>query len=474
MKITWKLFFSTVITMIVTFCLAGYFLISALFQSGYEQAVDGAINVDQLFLHEFGNYMVGVSKEENADRHIGTLADELLMENIQVHIQKEDGTVLYSNTSFPEHEIDVKAEAEGMTRRLVNYEGNYYIQVKNRVTVEDMVYQAVLFHDVTDLFVKREEEIRIYHRFLVLFLLLDGLVSLILAGCIVRPIKKISRSAGQIAGGDLEHRIRIRGRDEISRLGSDFNRMADSLAGKIQELEDAAKRQEEFIGSFAHELKTPLTSIIGYADLLRSNRQTEEQQFLCANYIFKEGKRLETLSFRLLDLIVLEKSELHLCKINAVDFLQQIQGMLMPVMESKGKKLVVSAEEGILWGEPELLHSVFINLADNAAKSTATTIMLKGKRMDKEYEIEVCDNGQGIPEEELSRITEAFYMVDKSRSRRQGGAGLGLAICQKILDLHEAAMNFESRQGEGTWVKIRFPANVADAADIEKAEEEEG
>ncbi len=472
MKITWKLFFSTVITMIVTFCLAGYFLISALFQSGYEQAVDGAINVDQLFLHEFGNYMVGVSKEENVDRHIGALANELLMENIQVHIKKEDGTVLYSNTSFPEHEIEAEAETEGMTRRLVNYEGNYYIQVKSRVTVEDMEYQAVLFHDVTDLFVKREEEIQIYHRFLILFLILDGLVSLILAGCIVRPIKKISRSAGRIAGGDLDHRIRIRGGDEISRLGSDFNYMADSLAGKIQELKDAAKRQEEFIGSFAHELKTPLTSIIGYADLLRSNRQTEEQQFLCANYIFKEGKRLETLSFRLLDLIVLEKSELHLCKINAVDFLQEIQGMLMPVMESKGKKLVVSAEEGTLRGEPELLHSVFINLADNAAKSAATEIVLKGKALENEYEIVVCDNGQGIPEEELVRITEAFYMVDKSRSRRQGGAGLGLAICQKSLDLHEAALNFESRQGEGTWVKIRFPANVADTADYEKAEEE--
>ena len=474
MKITWKLFFSTVITMIVTFCLAGYFLISALFQSGYEQAVDGAINVDQLFLHEFGNYMVGVSKEENVDRHIGTLADELLVENIQVHIKKEDGTVLYSNTWFPENEIEMKADTEGMTRRLVNYAGNYFIQVKSRVTVEDMVYQAVLFHDVTDLFVKREEEIQIYHRFLILFLLLDGLVSLILAGCIVRPIKKISRSAGRIAGGDLEHRIRIRGGDEISRLGSDFNRMADSLAGKIQELEDAAERQEEFIGSFAHELKTPLTSIIGYADLLRSNRQTEEQQFLCANYIFKEGKRLETLSFRLLDLIVLEKSELHLSKMNAVDFLQEIQGMLMPVMENKGKELVVSAEEGILWGEPELLNSVFINLADNAAKSAATEIVLRGKALADGYEIEVCDNGQGIPEEELVRITEAFYMVDKSRSRRQGGAGLGLAICQKILDLHEAEMIFECRQGEGTRVKIRFPANIVDSGEIAETEEAEG
>lgn len=474
MKITWKLFFSTVITMIVTFCLAGYFLISALFQSGYEQAVDGAINVDQLFLHEFGNYMVGVFKEENVDRHIGALADELLVENIQVHIKKEDGTVLYSNTWFPENEIEMKADTEGMTRRLVNYAGNYFIQVKSRVTVEDMVYQAVLFHDVTDLFVKREEEIQIYHRFLILFLLLDGLVSLILAGCIVRPIKKISRSAGRIAGGDLEHRIRIRGGDEISRLGSDFNRMADSLAGKIQELEDAAERQEEFIGSFAHELKTPLTSIIGYADLLRSNRQTEEQQFLCANYIFKEGKRLETLSFRLLDLIVLEKSELHLSKMNAVDFLQEIQGMLMPVMENKGKELVVSAEEGILWGEPELLNSVFINLADNAAKSAATEIVLRGKALADGYEIEVCDNGQGIPEEELVRITEAFYMVDKSRSRRQGGAGLGLAICQKILDLHEAEMIFESRQGEGTRVKIRFPANIVDSGEIAETEEAEG
>ena len=463
MKITWKLFFSTVITMIVTFCLAGYFLISALFQSGYEQAVDGAINVDQLFLHEFGNYMVGVSKEEDADRQIAVLADELLMENIQVHIQKEDGTILYSNTSFPKNKIEVKAEAEGMTRRLVNYEGNYYIQVKSRVTVEDIVYQAVLFHDVTDLFIKRQEEIQIYHRFLILFLLLDGLVSLILAGCIVRPIKKISRSAGRIAGGDLEHRIRIRGGDEISRLGADFNRMADSLAGKIQELEDAAERQEEFIGSFAHELKTPLTSIIGYADLLRSQSLSREDEAEAATYIFSEGRRLEHLSLKLLDIFVSKHESFTLTKASPSDIITNLVSHLKPVLAKDQVMLQCACEDGYCMLDTDFFGSLLVNLIENARKALTEggTICVYSVMTAQGCQIKVSDNGRGIPQTALSHITEAFYRVDKSRSRAQGGAGLGLTLCAEIARMHHGTISFESEENRGTTVIVELKGGLA-------------
>ncbi len=458
MKITWKIFLSTVLTMMTTFCLAGYFLISILFQSGYEQAVDGAVDVSQLFLYEFGNYMVGISKEENAGRYIGEVVSKLLAENVQVQIREEKGDVMYSNITLKTEPADMEVSSAAAVKRLIKQEEGCYIQIKSPVMAEDTVYHTVLFFDVTDLFVKREDELRIYHRFLILFLILDGVVSMILAGAIVRPIRKISRSTGRIARGDLEHRIQVRGQDEISSLARDFNRMADSLYGKIQELEDAARRQEEFIASFAHELKTPLTSIIGYADLLRSNRQTEEGQFTCANYIFQEGRRLENLSLRLLDLIVLEKKSLSLSRVNASNFLLEMREMLKPVMEEKEKKLLISAEDCELFIEPDLIYSVLINLVDNAAKTSAEVIALAGKCGADGYEIEVSDDGQGIPADELARITEAFYMVDKSRSRRQGGAGLGLAICQKIMELHGAKMRFESTVGAGTRVTLEFPA----------------
>lgn len=458
MKITWKIFFSTVLAMTVTFCVAGWFLISAFFESGYDRAVNSAVDISRMFLRAFGNYMVTVSDEdEEIDRNIRALAADLREENIHIYIQEEEGTAVFSDVPFEADltntEVDTGKE---ITYLLVREGEEYYIQINSRIQVEDTGYHLVTFHNVTGLFHERQEHMRIYNRFLFWFLLMNGVISWILARIIVNPIRHISQSAKKIADGNLECRISISNQDEIGEMATNFNRMAEHLSGKILELEDAARRQEEFVGSFAHELKTPLTSIIGYADLLRSNQQTEEEQFVCANYIFHEGKRLEALSLRLLELIVLEKKELMLKRVRVAELFQEITGVMMPVMEENGIVFTAEADGGTLLVEPELICSVISNLIDNARKSGCQTIRLYGRREEGEYFIDVCDDGRGIPEEELERITEAFYMVDKSRSREQGGAGLGLAICSRIVELHQAELMFQSEIGKGTKARLKF------------------
>ncbi|MCM1245246.1 MAG: HAMP domain-containing histidine kinase [Roseburia sp.] len=458
MKITWKIFFSTVFAMTVTFCIAGWFLISAFFESGYERAVGSAVDVSRMFLRTFGNYMVTVSDEEKeTQRNISILAGELREENIHIYIKREDGTEVFSDVPFQAELTDADTGAgQELTYLLVKNGENYYIQINSSIQVEKVQYHLVTFHNVTGLFRERQEHLGIYNRFLLWFLLIDGIVSWILARIIVKPIRKISQSARKIADGNLECRISIRNQDEIGDMAVNFNRMAEHLSGKILELEDAARRQEEFVGSFAHELKTPLTSIIGYADLLRSNQYTEEEQFECANYIFHEGKRLESLSLRLLELIVLEKKELIRKKVRAEELIHRVAGVMVPVMEEEGVEFVFGADAGILFVEPELICSVITNLIDNARKSGCRIIRLCGKQEDGGYFIDVCDDGRGIPEKELERITEAFYMVDKSRSREQGGAGLGLAISSRIIELHRAELAFQSKVGEGTRVRLKF------------------
>ena len=119
-------------------------------------------------------------------------------------------------------------------------------------------------------------------------------------------------------------------------------------------------------------------------------------------------------------------------------------------------------DKGIIYGDEELLLSLFYNLLDNARKATDKGekgfVLLKGTALrDGGYEVKVVDNGRGIPKEEISRITEAFYMVDKSRSRREGGAGIGMALCQKIIKLHGGTLQIDSRPGEGTVMKVVFP-----------------
>ena len=123
-------------------------------------------------------------------------------------------------------------------------------------------------------------------------------------------------------------------------------------------------------------------------------------------------------------------------------------------MEKESVNLCVEAEPGYLMADMDLLKSVIFNLADNARKATSEKedayINIKGKKTKEKYIISVTDNGSGIPKEEVDKITEAFYMVDKSRAREQGGAGLGLALCKQIMEVHEGTMEIISKEGEGT------------------------
>jgi signal transduction histidine kinase len=252
--------------------------------------------------------------------------------------------------------------------------------------------------------------------------------------------------------------VNIQSGDEIGKLSKDFNKMAVKIEQMVEELKEASIRQEDFIGSFAHELKTPLTSMIGYADMLRSKKMDQEQIVTSANYIFEEGKRLESLSMKLMDLIVLKKADFKMKYVPARDFLYDIHGVMQPIMGKENIELQTVCEDAFLQVDPDLMKTVCINLLDNARKSMdrGGRILFSGEWEDENYTLSVQDTGKGMEHSELSKITEAFYMVDKSRARAQGGAGLGLAICSEIIKLHDADMVFESSPGNGTRVTIRL------------------
>lgn len=177
---------------------------------------------------------------------------------------------------------------------------------------------------------------------------------------------------------------------------------------------------------------------------------------MAANYIFEEGKRMEALSLKLLDIIVLKKQEFNKRRIHAADLLESVQGVVQPLLEEKQLDLVLSVQDGIITVEPDLIKTVCINVIDNAIKAMDNEgqILLSGENTADGYCIRIQDSGRGIPKEDLSKITEAFYMVDKSRSRARGGAGLGLALCSDIINLHQGELRFESELGVGTTVSI--------------------
>ncbi|MBQ7144028.1 MAG: HAMP domain-containing histidine kinase [Oscillospiraceae bacterium] len=236
------------------------------------------------------------------------------------------------------------------------------------------------------------------------------------------------------------------------------------LERSIENLEHLAARREEFIGSFAHELKTPLTAIIGYADMLRSKDMSPKSRFTAAGYIFSEGKRLEALSLKLMDIIVAGKQDFELRRFEIGYFLRTVAAVTVPSLSAEEITLDMRWEPGYIEVEPDLFKTLMINLVDNARKASRrnSVIELFAKVEDGGCAIYVRDHGRGMPREELAKITEPFYMIDKSRSRAQNGAGLGLALCQRIAELHETKLEYESELGVGTTVRVLVKGGADD------------
>ncbi|MBR5742609.1 MAG: sensor histidine kinase, partial [Clostridia bacterium] len=199
-----------------------------------------------------------------------------------------------------------------------------------------------------------------------------------------------------------------------------------------------------------------LTSVIGYADMLRGKKLSPEGQKEAAEYIFSEGKRLESMSRALLSLFSLEKEAPVLRDLYFRDVADEIVRSASRSFDEAGVRLALDVQGAVVRAEPDLLKVLILNLLDNARKASAKgdRVILRGERTEKGYRVSVTDQGCGIPREALKKITEPFYMVDKSRAREQGGAGLGLALCQKIAELHGTGLQVESEVGRGTCVSF--------------------
>lgn len=313
-------------------------------------------------------------------------------------------------------------------------------------------------HDITFLYEARRVQQQTYQRVFVGMALLCAGLAYTVSRLLTAPLEGLSRASRAIASGQYASRVRIRSGDEIGAVSADFNAMAARMEETVSALQSAVERQERFMGSFAHELKTPMTSIIGYADLLRGGTLDREEQSVAADYIVSEGKRLERLSRKLLDLLVLKKGELALAPVAPAGLVGALAERLEPAYRAQGIHLSCRCEAGTCLLEADLVRSLVLNLLDNARKALdkGGHITVRTEMLADGCRIQVRDDGRGIPPEALDRLTEAFYRVDRSRSREQGGVGLGLTLCQEIAALHRGTIRFESPAGGGTCVTVEL------------------
>ena len=334
--------------------------------------------------------------------------------------------------------------------------------VKSVIAAGDETMELTARFDLSMVYETRAAQQKLYLIIYVIVVLFGILSAALLSVAMTQRLHRLTRTVRQIAGGDLTKRSRILDQDEFGQLSRDLDSMADKMQENITKLETQMQRQESFMGAFAHELKTPMTSIIGFSDLLRQGNLDENTRMMAAEYIHSESRRLERLSFKLLDLILLKKDGLALKRVPLNGFLAEIERAMAPAMKNKNIRLVCRADHHRVMMEPDLVKSLIYNLIDNASKAMdgEGIIAVKATAIPGGCEFQVVDNGRGMEESQLSRVTEAFYRVDKARSRSQGGAGLGLALCKQIVELHNGAIRFASEPGKGTRVTVTLYGKV--------------
>lgn len=460
MKFSYKILLWTIIIMAGAFGMSGYFFVDYVFETSMEREINQAMNDTNILQFAFETAALNIPSKYEVlqDRAIEQIGSNLDAGNAGatrlLRISDENRTPLYASEGFvKETEFLGQIHEESRIYQVIQQGEHYYVQTGTVINALDRIVYLETMKDVTEVYEERTRGFAMYRRVALLVLVLSSVVMYFISYWLTRPIRLLTRATKKMTAGDYSYRAERISDDEMGVLTGDFNQMANALEDTIHKLEEEVRSREEFIGAFSHELKTPLTAIIGYADLLRSHKMDEEKALLSANYIYTEGKRLETMSFRLLDLIVTKRGEIVFQEVDVAVLFKYLKDMYAvhtaPAMEFR-----FDYEPGVVQTEQNLLLTVLSNLVDNACKASepGSIIEIHGKREEKGYRFAVKDYGVGIPEEECRKITEAFYMVDKSRSRSHNGAGLGLALCAQILKLHDCELEIESAPGEGSCI----------------------
>lgn len=358
---------------------------------------------------------------------------------------------LYSNVAVDMSRYTIKGyDAEQFEEEIG---GRQILITGSNVNVRNERYAVYVVEDITGVY---ESITRMVWR----FALIGGvgiLLGFVLIGLLVRrsmqPLAMLKTAAGRIAAGGYGERATVLSKDEVGALANDFNRMAEAVENHIGELIETAERQRLFISGVTHEFKTPLTTVILNADTLQNAYMDEEERQTALSYIERQCKWLERMTQKLLKLITL-KQDIELKPSSVPQLFERVEESMAETLRQRDTRLISECKLNTLSMDADLMQSVLINLVDNASKASAPGQAVTMRAYDDV--IEVSDNGIGIPESELARITEPFYVVDKSRSKKLGGSGLGLALVKEIVNAHGAALEIESSVGVGTTIRVRF------------------
>lgn len=275
---------------------------------------------------------------------------------------------------------------------------------------------------------------------------------------IFSPISEMIKSLSEFSESGLPKLLSVRGSTEINYLVDSINKLIQKIENDFNELKKLERYRSEFLGNVSHELRTPIFTIQSILETLINGGINDPEINML--YLNKAMENLERLNRLLRDLIEISRMESKEIKMSFRYF--DITELISKVLEdtkflADQKKIQIQFEQpenfnNLIWGDKERLYQVFFNLIENSIihNPTETLIKVYFKKINSHVRFFIEDNGTGIPKEDLPRIFERFYRVNKERSRESGGTGLGLAIVKHIIESHESRIFVESELNKGT------------------------
>lgn len=474
MRFRYKVIMINIAFLSIALGILGFIIIHRNFKQTLEIQTSYAIEENNLIQAAIEYRLLDVvnGKNSNITAHLKDAGKEtslnLLSERSSLFILYNEKLV-YSDEENPQ-EINAVSETLfsslelGDKSYMLKKENNgYYLYVSTKNIINDRDLYIITKRDAQDCYQLLYNQIQYFFLLMIVVLGICSVFMYFISLHLTKPMERLNAVTDYFANGNYQTRADIISDDEIGMLAEKFNNMAVSVSEHIEELNLMVKQHEQFVADFTHEIKTPMTTIIGYADTLRSKNMNEDRKKLAYQYIYSEGKRLETMSRKLFDLIYLKDSELVKTEISTSLLASEITDSMQPILSRKNILLKTDFTPAVIFGDRELLKTVFINLIDNARKASVenTSIFFRGFTENDLYIFQIEDSGCGMDEETVKHICDEFYMADKSRSREEGGAGLGMSLAALIIKKHNARLVIKSRLGSGTVISVIFDGFAA-------------
>ncbi len=329
----------------------------------------------------------------------------------------------------------------------------------------DHVYGGIVLHAPIEGIEKTFAQMRETILWATLFgvLLSTAMVSY-LSWSISRPLQKIERTAREIGRGNFAERVTVDMTDEIGELAGTINMLSDRLEKMEQERRHVEQVRNDFLANVSHELRTPLTAMQGFLEALQDGLvEDEDARQRYYTVLYTETMQASRLVDDLMDLMKLENNEITLARfpVDLAEIISKVAFTFQPEAEEKGIRIETEIASGLprLYADKDRITQILNNLVKNAVKFTDEGTITLAASTDNEWvKLSVTDTGSGIGPDDLDRIWERFFKVDRGRSKKNKGTGLGLAIVKELVELHEGTITVNSEPGMGSSFTILLPA----------------